>query len=93
MHVKPVHELMGEANVDWTRMPISPRSRAYYTTSGGRLLSLPFNSSTPVLWYNQDLLDMAGAEVPTTWDEVFALADKLQAKATSAPILSAGSPG
>ncbi len=77
--VKPVHKVMTQADIDWNPDAYVPAVKSYYTTSEGDMLSLPFNSSTPVLWYNQDLLDTVDADVPQTWDEVFALADKLQA--------------
>lgn len=77
--VKPVYEVMGEADIEWNSDAYLPAVRSYYSTPEGQLLSLPFNSSSPVMWYNKDLLDEAGAEVPTTWDEVFELADALQA--------------
>ena len=38
---------------------------------------MPFNSSTPVLWYNADALKAAGAKVPETWDEVKTAAQAL----------------
>ncbi len=76
--VKPVYQVMSEADIDWNSDAYLPAVRSYYSTSAGELLSLPFNSSTPVLWYNTDLLDEAGVEeVPSTWDEMFAAADKL----------------
>ncbi|MDN2565471.1 sn-glycerol-3-phosphate ABC transporter substrate-binding protein UgpB [Aquibium sp. A9E412] len=77
--VKPVHEMMAEADVAWNAEAYLPAVRSYYSTPAGELLSLPFNSSSPVMWYNKDLLDRVGADVPRTWDDVFAVADKLQA--------------
>jgi sn-glycerol 3-phosphate transport system substrate-binding protein len=74
--IRPVHEIMGEG---WDSDAYLPAVKSYYTTPEGDLLSLPFNSSTPVLWYNADLLEAVGAEPPTTWDEMFAVADELQA--------------
>jgi sn-glycerol 3-phosphate transport system substrate-binding protein len=74
--VRPVHEIMPE---DWDSDAYLPAVKAYYTTPDGALLSLPFNSSSPVLWYNADLLEAAGVEPPTTWDEMFAAADALKA--------------
>jgi sn-glycerol 3-phosphate transport system substrate-binding protein len=46
------------------------------------MLSFPFNSSTPVLYYNKDLFKKAGLDPnspPKTWPEVGAAAAKLQA--------------
>lgn len=77
--VKPVYEVMEIADIDWNADAYLPAVKSYYSTPDGDLLSLPFNSSTPVMWYNQDLLDEAGIEtVPQTWDAMFEAADKLQ---------------
>ena len=77
--VKPVYEVMGDADIDWDADAYLPAVRSYYSTPEGQMLSLPFNSSTPVLWYNETLLNEAGIEeVPQTWDEMFAAADALQ---------------
>ena len=78
--IRPVQGVMEQADIDWNNDAYLPAVKSYYTTTDGDMLSLPFNSSTPVLWYNRDLLDAAGVEdVPQTWDEMFAAADKLQA--------------
>lgn len=40
----------------------------YYTDTDGKMLSMPFNSSTPVTYYNKDVLAEAGVEsLPQTW--------------------------
>ena len=78
--VKPVQNVMDSAEIEWSSDAYVPAVKSYYTTPEGALLSMPFNSSTPVLWYNQDLLDAAGVtEVPTTWDDMFAAGEKLRA--------------
>lgn len=77
--VKPVHEVMEAADIDWNADAYLPAVKSYYSTPEGDLLSLPFNSSTPVMWYNKNLLNEAGIEtVPQTWDAIFEAADKLQ---------------
>jgi len=41
------------------------------STFGGQVYGLPFSVSTPIGFYNMDILRAAGVEtVPTTWDEV-----------------------
>jgi sn-glycerol 3-phosphate transport system substrate-binding protein len=77
--VYPVYQMMADAGKDWDPDAYLPAVKSYYTDTEGNLLSLPFNSSTPVLWYNKDMLDKAGTAVPATWDEVFAASDKLKA--------------
>jgi sn-glycerol 3-phosphate transport system substrate-binding protein len=50
------------------------RSSGYYTDPDGNMLSLPFNSSTPILYYNKDVFAAAGLDPevapPTTWEEL-----------------------
>ncbi|TVQ38792.1 MAG: sn-glycerol-3-phosphate ABC transporter substrate-binding protein UgpB, partial [Geminicoccaceae bacterium] len=54
----------------------------YYTTPDGRLLSMPFNSSTPVVYYNKAHFEQAGLdpdEPPRTWARMSDVIDQLQA--------------
>lgn len=39
-------------------------------TLDGKLYGVPFGSNDLVLFYNKDMLETAGCEVPTTWDEL-----------------------
>ena len=60
---------------------IQPNIAGYYTVDG-KLNSMPFNSSTPVLYYNKTLFDQAGVAVPpadSAWslEQVQAAAEKL----------------
>ena len=66
--VYPVYQMMADAGLDWDPDAYLPAVKSYYTVTEGNMLSLPFNSSTPVLWYNKDMLDKAGLEVAATWD-------------------------
>lgn len=51
-----------------------------YNKYEGRIASLPFNNSTPVLFYNKDILRQAGLEpkAPETWDELVEMATHLR---------------
>ena len=44
-----------------------------YDTAGTRY-AMPFNKSTELMYYNKTLFDKYGWAVPTTWDEVIAVA-------------------
>ena len=68
--VYPVHQLMADHNIEFNQSDYLPAVISYYVSSDGNLISLPFNSSTPVLWYNQSALDELGLEVPETWQEL-----------------------
>ena len=53
-----------------------------YNSSGGHICSLPFNNSTAVLYYNQDLMAAAGLDPnapPDTWDELYAMSSQIGA--------------
>ncbi|MCP4046555.1 MAG: sn-glycerol-3-phosphate ABC transporter substrate-binding protein UgpB, partial [Gammaproteobacteria bacterium] len=78
--VYPIEDMMKDAGEPFDKADYVPGVISYYQASDGNLLSLPFNSSTPVLWYNKDALKKAGVDkVPATWDEMDAAADKLVA--------------
>jgi sn-glycerol 3-phosphate transport system substrate-binding protein len=75
--IYPVEKMMKDAGEPFDKGDYLPAVISYYQTPEGELLSMPFNSSTPVLWYNKDALDAAGASVPATWGEVRETAQKL----------------
>jgi len=75
--IYPVEQLMADANEPFDKSDYLPAVISYYQTPEGELLSMPFNSSTPVLWYNADALKSAGVEAPKTWDEVKSAAKAL----------------
>ncbi|MDQ7071515.1 MAG: sn-glycerol-3-phosphate ABC transporter substrate-binding protein UgpB [Rhodobacterales bacterium] len=78
--VYPISEVMADSGTAFDKSAYLPAVVSYYETTDGDLLSMPFNSSTPVLWYNQDAFDKAGiAAAPTTWDEMDAATTKLLA--------------
>ena len=48
-------------------------------TVGGRLLAMPWYTDAGLLYYRKDLLAQYGLKVPTTWEELTAVAQKVQA--------------
>lgn len=44
----------------------------------GKIMGLPFNKSTEVLWYNKTLFDELGLEVPTTYEELEEVSKKIK---------------
>lgn len=52
---------------------------AYGEIAGGRY-GLPWNSSTPVMYYNANALEQAGVAVPTSWEEFAAAAAALTSR-------------
>ncbi|HEJ9437579.1 TPA: sn-glycerol-3-phosphate ABC transporter substrate-binding protein UgpB [Proteus mirabilis] len=76
--VFPVYQLMEKTNEPFDPNSYLSTVTAYYTTSDGKMISLPFNSSTPVLYYNKALFKQAGIEQPPkTWKEMGAVSQKL----------------
>ena len=80
--VKPVHEVMKQSGLPFDPNVYLPTVTGFYTTMDNRMLSMPFNSSTPVLYYNVEAFKKAGLDPdkpPKTWPEVAAAAKKLVA--------------
>jgi sn-glycerol 3-phosphate transport system substrate-binding protein len=92
--VYPVYQLMKDQNiaVDWKQF-IQPVI-SYYTKDGN-LYSMPFNSSTPILYYNKDAFTKAGLDPntpPATWQDVEAFSKKLIASGAAKCGFSIGWP-
>jgi len=80
--IKPVYEVMAESGLPFDPKVYLPTVTGYYTTPDGKMLSMPFNSSTPVLYYNKDAFKKAGLDPnkpPKTWPEVAEYAKKIVA--------------
>jgi sn-glycerol 3-phosphate transport system substrate-binding protein len=80
--IKPVYEVMAESGQPWNPDAYLSTVAGYYTTPDGKMLSMPFNSSTPVLYYNVAAFEKAGLDPnqpPKTWPEVEQYARKLTA--------------
>jgi len=78
--VYPVEQVMKDAGEPFDKSIYLPAVISYYQTSDGELLSMPFNSSTPVLWYNKDAFKKAGIKSPPkTWNDMKSTSEKLVA--------------
>ncbi|KEA64735.1 Glycerol-3-phosphate ABC transporter, periplasmic glycerol-3-phosphate-binding protein [Marinobacterium lacunae] len=75
--VYPTWKLMADAGVEFDPSDYLSSVTGYYTSNDGKMLSMPFNSSTPVLYYNKDALAKVGAEPPKTWEEIGQVGKKL----------------
>ena len=86
--IVPVAQVMKTAGVTFDPKAYVPAVAGYYTAPNGEMLSFPFNSSTPVLHYNQDAFKAAGLDPeqpPKTWPEVVLTAAKLKASGHECP--------
>ncbi len=80
--IYPVYELMADTGEPFDPNAFISAVVGYYTTPEGEMLSMPFNSSTPVLYYNKDAFRKAGLDPeqpPKTWPELVEVAEKTQA--------------
>ncbi|MEY8711955.1 sn-glycerol-3-phosphate ABC transporter substrate-binding protein [Mangrovibacter phragmitis] len=81
--IKPVYQVFKEAGIPYDESQFVPTVSGYYSDSKtGHLLSQPFNSSTPVLYYNKDAFKKAGLnpdQPPKTWQELAIDAEKVRA--------------
>ncbi|MDQ0469345.1 extracellular solute-binding protein [Labrys wisconsinensis] len=69
------------AEKDWNAVGLTPAS-VDACKVGDRIYALPFESATPTLFFNLDLVRRAGGDpdhLPTDWDGILALAGKIHA--------------
>lgn len=86
--IVPMQELIDADGYDVSQ--IEPNIAAYYTVSN-ELYSMPFNSSTPIMYYNKDMFDKAGVtEIPASLPEIAAVADDLTSKGGAGEAISLG---
>ncbi len=68
---------------------LEPNLLAYYTIDG-RLNSMPFNSSTPLLYYNVEIFEEAGIEEPPkSLEEIYEISEDLMEKGGAEMALAA----
>ena len=80
--IYPVYELMRDQAEAFSPAAYLPAVTGYYADVAGNMLSFPFNSSTPILYYNKNMFRAAGLDpeiAPKTWPDVGAAAKRLRA--------------
>lgn len=90
--IVPVGKVMRDAGYKFDPKVYVPAVAGYYTAPNGEMMSLPFNSSTPVFWYNKDAFKAAGLDPespPKTWVELVITAAKLKASGHKCPYTTA----
>lgn len=77
--IYPVEDLIAKYGGTLDKSAFLPAVISYYETPEGKLLSMPFNSSSPVLFYNQDMFSKAHIQrPPRTWAEMDEAGAKLR---------------
>jgi sn-glycerol 3-phosphate transport system substrate-binding protein len=85
--IRPVAEVLEGAGLKFDKSQYLPGIVAYYSKPDGTMLSFPYNSSSPILYYNKDVFEKAGLDVnnpPKTWGEVFEAAKKIKTSGAAA---------
>ncbi|HDV5597660.1 TPA: extracellular solute-binding protein [Vibrio cholerae] len=77
---KPVQDLMIESGYPFTAQDYIAGVRNFYADNTGKMVGMPFNSSTPVLYYNKDMLASVNAQAPQTYEQLEQVAAKLAEK-------------
>jgi len=75
--VIPAEDLIKEAGIEFNAGDYIDGVRYFYADSSGKMIGMPFNSSTPILYYNIEALKKAGVEPPKTWEEFEQIAPKI----------------
>ncbi|MBL8702925.1 MAG: extracellular solute-binding protein [Alphaproteobacteria bacterium] len=78
--VEPAHEILERNKVVFDVADLVPPVALVYTDPKGKLIAMPFNSSTPILYYNADLIEKFGlGGPPKTWQEMEKQIEKMKA--------------
>jgi sn-glycerol 3-phosphate transport system substrate-binding protein len=86
--IKPVADVMKESGLKFDPTSYVSAVSGYYTAPNGQMLSMPFNSSTTIFYYNKDAFKAAGLDpekAPATWPEVALAAAQLKASGHKCP--------
>lgn len=87
--IKPVYALFQETGVTVDPNAYLPAVRGYYSSADGKLMAMPFNSSTAIMFYNKDAFRKAGLNPdvpPKTWPELIDAARRLKAAGVACPL-------
>jgi sn-glycerol 3-phosphate transport system substrate-binding protein len=87
-----VQDFIEKENITDLIPDMEPAVARYYTVNG-KLYSMPFNSSAPVMYYDKNAFREVGLDPdnpPETYDEVFAAAQKLVKKDANGNITRSG---
>lgn len=74
----PAEDLITGAGEEFNRDDFIAGVRNFYADSDGKFIGMPFNSSAPIMYYNQAAFEEAGVEPPKTWEEFEEIAPALK---------------
>lgn len=86
--IVPMQQLIDRDS--WDVSQLEPNIAAYYTVDQS-LYSMPFNSSTPILYYNKDMFEKAGiTEIPESFADIEGIGDVLLNQGGAGSVISLG---
>jgi sn-glycerol 3-phosphate transport system substrate-binding protein len=88
----PVQDLLNDNGVEFDIEDYIAGVRYFYADSDGKMIGMPFNSSTPILYYNMAALEAAGVEAPATWEEFQSVTAPALAEAGYIPLTQSHMP-
>ena len=71
--VIPAEDLIIKAGHNFDRNAFIDGVRYFYADSEGKFVGMPFNSSAPIMYINDEALKKAGVEAPKTFGELLEL--------------------
>ena len=90
--IKPVQDFIDQEKLQSLVADLEPAVASYYTVNG-KLYSMPFNSSAPVMYYDKNAFREVGLDPdkpPQTYDDILAAAQKLVKKDSDGKVVRAG---
>lgn len=84
--VMPVADVLKKGGFTFDKSKYLSGIVSYYSKPDGTMLSFPYNSSSPILYYNKDTFKKAGLnpdDAPKTWPEIFEAAKKIKSSGAS----------
>ena len=86
--ITPMQQMINADSYDLSQ--IEPNLAAYYTIDN-QLYSMPFNSSTPIMYYNKEMFEKAGiTEIPDSLEGIEAVGEKLLNEGGAGQVISLG---
>lgn len=75
LYLEPIDAMLSRDGIDMNSYPQAYRQGSQID---GKTFGLPIRGHPQMLFYRKDLLEAAGVQPPTTWDEVVSVADAVQ---------------
>ena len=68
--IKPVADILSMGGKPFDKSQYLPGIVSYYSKPDGTMLSFPYNSSSPILYYNKDIFQKAGLDVEQSAEDL-----------------------